>query len=288
MFDAEAYKRSLTKATDEELYDILTHPDDYLPEALELVREAIRSRNVDPASATGLVHSAQERRAAEDSVASARADQPLQWPLRLLCFVLSFGVPQLVLSEVYLRPRGYTRRAKECWLCAACGVVFYVAVGIGVAVLGARQQEAFAVAFVREATDSCLRAAGERAMPQATATSFCACSAQYLVDHHSPAVLARHSQNPESPDAKAAVAQAVAFCEHKEFTAGFLRTATESCARVAHNQGMPEATARSFCACYAQYLVDHYSASTLTDFSLRPGSPESQRAFAQATTACQQ
>ncbi len=113
MFDEEAVRREFAEASDEELYDVLAHPESYVPEALEAARDVLRSRNLIPATAAALEAASSERKVAENASAVVRAALPLQWWLRVLMFLLSFGLPQLILAEVYLRPRGYERKAKE-------------------------------------------------------------------------------------------------------------------------------------------------------------------------------
>jgi hypothetical protein len=89
MFDEEAIRRRFAEASDEELYDILAHPNNYVSEALEAARDALRSRNLNPATAAALETSALQK-TAEDSTAAARAKLQMKWVILVL--VASFGI----------------------------------------------------------------------------------------------------------------------------------------------------------------------------------------------------
>ena len=110
----------LAEKTDRELFDILAHEADYMPGVVERVRREIAERNLSDAA------SHQFRAEAEESAGEreARAEMPLQWPMRILMFVFSFGLWQLIAGEYY-RNRGYARRCRECWIWMGYGLIFW-------------------------------------------------------------------------------------------------------------------------------------------------------------------
>ena len=114
------FEKTLTEKTDEQLYDMLAHADDYLPDALAAARSEIQRRNLDPNRVTQLEARAEAVHAQELHA----ADEPLQWPVRLVMSLLPLGVIQIVVAQSY-RDRGYKRKQMECWEWMGYGVVFW-------------------------------------------------------------------------------------------------------------------------------------------------------------------
>jgi hypothetical protein len=95
----------------EELYDMLLHEADYLPEALVATRDELARRNLPPPRAAQLQQAAQSNLAIEQDKASV----PLDWPLRILIFVVCSGLLGMILA-VYYDNKGYKRKARDCWV----------------------------------------------------------------------------------------------------------------------------------------------------------------------------
>ncbi len=126
------YSKHLPERTDEQLYDVLAHSDDYLPEALEAVKEELRKRNVPRETAAQLEATIQQKLTGEQQ----KADESLSWVLKVVMFLLcasSVGILGLVLLPSYYKSRGYTRKARQCWTWFGWGLVIWLGLG---AVLG--------------------------------------------------------------------------------------------------------------------------------------------------------
>jgi hypothetical protein len=119
------FTKRLTEATDEQLYDMLAHDADYLPEALAAARMEIQRRNIGPT-----LHPQLEARSEAISAQEVQAAQrPLSWPVKIIMFLLPFGLPQILVAAVVAeryRNKGYTRRYKECWTWACYGLGFWI------------------------------------------------------------------------------------------------------------------------------------------------------------------
>jgi hypothetical protein len=76
---ADFYER-LPERSDEDLYEMLAHTEDYLPEALKAACEELRHRNLTPEKAARL-EVATQAAATEDQ---RKADEPLGWLMRIL------------------------------------------------------------------------------------------------------------------------------------------------------------------------------------------------------------
>lgn len=111
----------LPERTDEELYGMLAHPDDYRPEALEAAKEELRKRNLAPVRTAQLEAVAQSQKTVEDT----KANQPLGWPMRILVFMVSFGILGVILALFY-ESKGYKRKASQCWITMGISIVFWL------------------------------------------------------------------------------------------------------------------------------------------------------------------
>ena len=114
-----------SKKSNEELFYALKHSDDYEQTSIEVIQNEIKKRNLDTEQTLELEASANNLKQTEN----LKAEQPLQWPLRILMLVLSFGILQLILGEYY-RNRGYTRKYREVWRWMLYGILFWLAVSI--------------------------------------------------------------------------------------------------------------------------------------------------------------
>jgi hypothetical protein len=115
----------LPRRTDAELHEMLTHPDDYLPEALAAAKEEWAKRKHGPEKAAEIEVATQVRAATVE----AKAQEPLNWPMRILTFALCFSIWPIVLA-VYYHSRGYKRKASHCLWAMGAGLLWYLMLGI--------------------------------------------------------------------------------------------------------------------------------------------------------------
>ena len=111
--------------TDAELYDMLAHPEDYLPEALSAAKVELSKRNLPPEEVAQLEAKVQSQ-AAE---AEARAQERLGWPTRIFIFIFCAGIVGPLLA-VYYDNKGYKQKASDCWVTLAASIAFHVVGGV--------------------------------------------------------------------------------------------------------------------------------------------------------------
>jgi len=116
----QAFWKELPGRSDGQLYDMLAHPDDYQPEALEAAQEELRKRNLAPERAQQFEAAAQSQKAVEDT----KAIQPLGWPMRILIFMGCSGILGAPWALFY-ESKGYTRKASQCWTIMVISIVFW-------------------------------------------------------------------------------------------------------------------------------------------------------------------
>src|SRR5262245_46577094 len=78
----------LPSRSDAELYDILGHEGDYLPEAVAAAKEEIARRNLAPERVAEL-EAAEQAQVLQEQ---AKAEAPLGWGMRILIFLLCAGL----------------------------------------------------------------------------------------------------------------------------------------------------------------------------------------------------
>lgn len=115
------FEKKLTLKTDEQLYDMLAHEEDYLPEALAAARAELQRRELDPARVTQLGRQTEAKLDEESRI----ANEPLSWPVRILMALLAFGIPQFVAAKAY-EVSGYQRKHRECWAWMRYGMGFWL------------------------------------------------------------------------------------------------------------------------------------------------------------------
>jgi len=125
MSEPSQYDEIWAAKTDEELFQALAHAGDYAPAAIEAVQREIARRHLDVQQISELESAAAKTKAEE----TAKAELPLRWPMRILMFLLSFGIAQIILMEYY-GSRGYTRRSREVWRWMAYGLLFWLALAV--------------------------------------------------------------------------------------------------------------------------------------------------------------
>ena len=111
--------------TDAELYDMVAHQEDYLPEALAAAKDEFSKRNLAPERVTQLEAGVQSLNA----VADAKAQERLGWPMRIFIFIFCAGLIGAVLA-VYYDSKGYKRKASDCWITLGVSIAFHLVAGV--------------------------------------------------------------------------------------------------------------------------------------------------------------
>jgi hypothetical protein len=119
------FANQLSLKSDTEVYDILAHAEDYLPEALEAAKAELSKRNLPAERVAELEAAVQSERATE----GAKADERLGWPMRILIFFLCAGVPGALLA-VYYANNGYRAKAKDCWITMGVSIAAHVVLSV--------------------------------------------------------------------------------------------------------------------------------------------------------------
>jgi hypothetical protein len=115
----------LPHKTNAELYDMLAHEGDYLPEALAAAKEELTKRNLAPEAAVQL-----EAKVQSDAAdAEAKAQERLSWPIRIFIFIFCAGLFGALLA-VYYDNKGYRQKASDCWITLAVSMVSHIVLGI--------------------------------------------------------------------------------------------------------------------------------------------------------------
>ena len=125
MSNHSQYDKIWAEKADEQLFHALAHMDHYEPEAIEAIKREIARRHLDKQPVSELEATAAKTKAEE----TAKAELPLQWPMRILMLLLAFGIAQIIVGEYY-RNRGYTRRCREVWRWMVYGLLFWFAIVI--------------------------------------------------------------------------------------------------------------------------------------------------------------
>jgi len=111
----------LPSRTDEELFDILAHSENYLPAAIEAANKEISRRGIEPekgrAGAAEIL--SQEEAARSDRL--KQSDDPLPLWARILTVVFCPLLLAVILWFSY-RSNGFKRKAREIWLFYFIGV----------------------------------------------------------------------------------------------------------------------------------------------------------------------
>lgn len=120
---SEDFSKRMVQLRDEELLEIIQHSKDYVPECLRAVEEELRKRSIPVEKIADI----KQNISMLDEVAEKKANQPLSWILRILLFLLPFGIIQMILASSY-EIKGYKRKGSECWRWMFYGVIFYAVI----------------------------------------------------------------------------------------------------------------------------------------------------------------
>jgi len=129
------FEKDLATKNDEELCEILGNAEDYLPEALDLVRAEVERRHVSQTAVASQVQAAAEARTALEV---RKGELPLDRYLKVL--VLLLGPWLAIFLFIHFRTEGCKRKAKESliWilyhmvLAFGLAILFGILIGLGV------------------------------------------------------------------------------------------------------------------------------------------------------------
>jgi len=110
--------------TDAELYDMLAHQEDYVPEALLAAKNELSKRNLSPETVVQLKTGSESQKAADE----AKAQERLGWPIRIVIFIFCAGLLAILLA-VYYDNKGYKKKASDCWITLVLSISFHLIVG---------------------------------------------------------------------------------------------------------------------------------------------------------------
>ena len=124
------FEEQLANMADLDLYDILAHKQDYLPEAAAAASCELQTRNLTPETMAQLEAAVRSK----DLAAEVKAQQRLNWPMRivvatgllpLLCLG-SIGMIVPFLVACYYQVEGNNRKARDCRITAgiSIGILF--------------------------------------------------------------------------------------------------------------------------------------------------------------------
>jgi len=131
----QAFFKDLPEKSDEQLYDILGHLDNYVPEAIEAVRGELLRRDLPPERAAKLEAMSQQKTADEQQ----RSDASLGWIVRIVMFISSvtliLAMVGLAIVPARYESQGYRKKARQCWTCWGLGLCFWILLAIVILVL---------------------------------------------------------------------------------------------------------------------------------------------------------
>jgi hypothetical protein len=114
----------LPARSDSELFEMLGHADDFLPEALAAVSAELKKRNIAPDAQALMQTQVQTSTLTEHAKASERLDIGM----RILIVLFCFGIAGAILA-VYYDSKGYKQKARDCWLMMAISLVLHISLG---------------------------------------------------------------------------------------------------------------------------------------------------------------
>jgi|ERR1017187_1371432 phosphotransferase system glucose/maltose/N-acetylglucosamine-specific IIC component len=116
--------KQLPLKTDAELFDMLAHQGDYLPEALAAAKDELSRRNLAPEKVAQIEATVQSRKVGEET----KAQERLGWPMRIFIFIFCAGLFGAVLA-VYYESKGYRKKSADCWITLVVSVAFHLVAG---------------------------------------------------------------------------------------------------------------------------------------------------------------
>ncbi|WNJ17397.1 hypothetical protein [Pontibacter sp. G13] len=119
------YIEKLANRRDEELIDLLAHPDDYHPEAVEAAEAIIHARELDPDLLLDTLSDLKSRRAARDE----HEDEPLTQQEMLMYILFPFiGLIGWGVAAMHYHQRGQRTKRDSVAIYLAMGVLLWAGV----------------------------------------------------------------------------------------------------------------------------------------------------------------
>ena len=118
------FLEQLPLKTEAELYDLLAHQEDYLPEAVAAAKKEFSKRKLQPERMAQLEATVQSQNAA----AEIKAQERLGWPLRIVILLFCSGLLGALLG-VYYESKGYKKKASDCWMFMGISLSFHLFIG---------------------------------------------------------------------------------------------------------------------------------------------------------------
>jgi hypothetical protein len=121
-------EESMSRATDEQLYEILNlNRAEYSSEAITVAESELRKRSLELGRVQELEDSIERKR--------ARATEPLSWPMKLLlfyCGATCLGIPVLIIAVVTeVAFQEADRKQREAWRWLGYGILVPVVAAFG-------------------------------------------------------------------------------------------------------------------------------------------------------------
>ena len=117
------FQERLAEKTEEELYAMLAHRDDYLPEAFDAARAELARRNLSPERVEQLQAVAEAQKSQENKVAEEGLSK---WVIA----TIFIGLAPFAFFAIYYSNKGARRKVRQCWFWAICGALFWALVRI--------------------------------------------------------------------------------------------------------------------------------------------------------------
>jgi hypothetical protein len=123
-------EKEIARKSDDELFHILRHDKDYMPNVIEIVRAEIQCRNLGKDKTEELESQAQVKVAEE----IARAKMPLSWTMRIFIFLFSnsfiFSIAVFAVIAENYRNKGYIQKCDDARRFSIYGMLFALLAGI--------------------------------------------------------------------------------------------------------------------------------------------------------------
>jgi hypothetical protein len=117
------FQKQLPEKTDADLYEMLAHHDDYLPEAIDAAKEELGRRNLPPDRVAQLQAAVEAQKSQEEK----KAEIGLPWYVKVLIFI---GLFPIIWFAIYYEYRGYKKKARQCWVWLGYSFIFWFIVGV--------------------------------------------------------------------------------------------------------------------------------------------------------------
>ena len=129
------FQKDMALKSDEELFEIVHHEQDYVSAALDAARKELQDRNLTQTRIQEL-DALSETSCAQQS---ALSQKPLSWLARGLIFFLTISIFSIAGVAIYAegcRNGGHIRKYQESWKWVGYGVAFWILLGVLTLIVG--------------------------------------------------------------------------------------------------------------------------------------------------------